>query len=314
MRRVLIGSESTPGTTVTVDTALRAVANLKVEAEKVMPDEDIGSLAPARNYVATYKGTGDLEMDGYYDGLPYVLSMALGSAASVSGGSPEYTWTFDIPEDAANDFETFTVEYTDGADHIVQGSDVFATSLEISGEAGEAVVFKAELETGKVAYPAALSATPSNPTNVNPVLMAHTSLYIDDAYGSIGGTQVNELISFNWKLDGLQHHKLYAGSYWPTGRGNDKWEITLELVLECEISKVQSEKDKLFTSALSAIRLRSYYNTQQNLIIDGMYVLTEVDTLDDRDGNNIIKLVYKGQKDTSNNTGTVVLESLVGAL
>jgi hypothetical protein len=39
-----------------------------------------------------------------------------------------------------------------------------------------------------------------------------------------------------------------------------------------------------------------------------------VSELDDRDGNNIIKLKYSGQKDGSGNTGNLIINSALAAL
>ncbi len=135
--------------------------------------------------------------------------------------------------------------------------------------------------------------------------MSETNIYIDDTFGSIGSTVMNELISFNWKLSGLQHQKQFAGSAFPNGRGNDKWETTLEIVAEIENSKVESEKDKLHTNDLTAIRIRALAedaggsNIDWYVNIDGLYYLSDVSTIDDRDGNNIVTLTYVGQKSGS---------------
>lgn len=313
-RQIIIGAEATPGDGATPDVALRAVAELRAVADKVIPDEDIGSFAPARNYLATLKAEGNLKMDAYYEHAPYLVSMAMGQGG-VSGASDPYTWTFELPDTTPDDFQTYRVEFTDGADHVVRADDVFATSLTISGEAGGPVMIEAELSGGAVTFPSALGATLTplaQPTAAN---MSQVTMWIDNGYGTIGTTQMGELISFNWKLEGLQHHKQFAGALYPNGRGHDKWDVTLEIVAEMENGVIEGEKDKLLSAGgISAIRIRSSASSNDRLTIDGVYIVTEVDNLDERDGNNIVKITYKAQKDSSDNVPSIVIITNLAAL
>lgn len=312
-RRILIGKETVSGTAVTVDTALRAVANLKPVADKVQVEEDIGTFAQARHYLASYHAEGDLEMTGYYEHLPYPVSMALGTYGTPTDlGGGLYEWHFWLPNDVANTFATFTLEYTDGADHIVKADDVFATALQISGTAGEGWELNDDLVGAEVTLPAAVSASPATPTATS-VRMADTKLYIDGAYDDLGNTEVDVLVSFDWKLENYQHQKMFAGTLYPTGRGNDKWQVTLELILEVEDADVEVEINKILTTTESAIRIEAT-SGDYSATIDGNYFLSEVDTLDDRDGNNIIKLTYLAQKDSSDNTGEVKIVTSLAAL
>jgi hypothetical protein len=312
-RSVILGLEAVPGDAATPDVALRATASLRAVVDKIIPDEDIGSFAPSRHYIAAKHGEGNLEMDGYYEHAPYPISMALG-AGSVSGVSDPYTWTWTLPDGTAPTFATYRLEYGDGDDHIVSVNDVFATSLEISGEAGKAVMIKADLTGGSVTFPAALGASLTVPATVTPILMGETKLYMDTAFESIGGTEVAALISFNWKLENLQHAKQFAGALYPTGRGNDRWEITLELIVEIGNATIETMKDKLLTTDLAAIRVESSASANDSLTLDGMYALMELDSLDDRDGNNIIKMTYRAMKDSSGNLPSVVCVTNLAAL
>lgn len=312
-RQVIVGLESEAGTGVTPDIALRAVAGLKAVPDKVVVEEDIGSFAPGRHYIGSLKAEGSLEMDGYYEGAPVPVAMAMG-AGEKTGEEAPYSYAFELPDDTPDDFATWTVEYTDGADHVVHAEDCFATGLEISGEAGQSWMFKPDLVGGAVTFPAALGASLTPPAATS-ILMADTTLYIDDAYAGIGTTDVAELISFSWKLESLQHQKQFAGSLYPSGRGHDRWQTTLEVILEVENTVFEAEKDKLLSTAQSAIRIEALAEdaggegVDYSATIDGMYMLADIDTLDDRDGNNIIKLVYKGEKDSSDNTGGITIVS-----
>lgn len=310
-REILIGKQASAGTAVPVDVALRAVANFKAVPDKIMPDEDIGSYAPSRHYIGSLKGEGDFDFDGYYEHAPYPVSMALGEETPTGG--PQYSWTWDLPDATANTFALYTMEYTDGVNHIVKSLDVFATGLEIVGEAGQSWMITPELVGANTYFPNVVTGSPTPPATVTPILMAETSLYMDDDYDDIGSTEMDELISFNWKIENLQHQKLFAGSLYPTGTGNDKWETTLELVVEIDNSKIESEKDKLLTTGETAIRIKAD-NATDSFTIDGMYILQEVDTLDDRDGNNTVKMVYKGQKGSEGDTGQLVISCDLASL
>lgn len=310
-RLFLIGLQTVAGTGVNVDVALRTKGSFKAVPEKVVVDEDIGSYAPARHYIGALRGEGSLDWPGYFEHAPYIVSMALGDGAVVAG-APD-TWTFAIPDTTPDTFALYTVEYTDGGNHIVRCIDVFATALEISGEAGKAWIFKPTLVGGTVTFPAAVSATVAPPVGVNNILMADTKVYLDATYAGIGVTEMPMLVSFSWKLENFQHQKQFAGSLAPSGRGNDKWKITLELIMEVEHAVFESEKEKLLTTAQTAIQIKADPGTP-DMTIKGMFMLNEIDSLDDRDGNNIIKCTYLGEKDASNNTGSIVITTELNAL
>lgn len=315
-RVVIVGLEATPGDGATPDVALRAKMALRAMPEKIQVDEDIGSYAPARHYIGSLKAEGELTMDAaYYEGAPYPVSMALG-APSTAGAADPWTHTFALPNATTAAFRTYRAEYSDGNNHIVRADDTFAKALEISGEAKKAWVIKATLTGGSTTFPAALGASLSPIAAPTDILMADTVLKIDTTWANIGTTTVGVLISFNWKLEELQHEKFFAGSLYPTGRGNNKWKVTLELIVEIDNATVEAEKDKLLTGALSAIRIEAIDagNADDSAQINGMYYLSEVDTLDDRDGNNIVKMIYIGQRDTLGNTGAVVIETNLAAL
>src|SRR3990172_5939801 len=136
-RQVLAGLQTLAGSGVNVDTVLRATCSLRPLATKIHPDEDIGSFASARHYVAGIRPEGSIIMDGTYEQCLVLLAMGLGTVTPSAG--PPYTWTFDLPDVTAdlNAFSLWTVEYTDGGNHVIRAVDVFAKSLTISGEAGK---------------------------------------------------------------------------------------------------------------------------------------------------------------------------------
>src|SRR5262245_35270599 len=159
-RKVLIGKETTPADGATPDVALRAIATLKATVDKRVPEEYIGSFAPRRHYIASIMAEGRLQFrDLYYEHSPYPVSMAMG-AGTVAGTVDPYTYTFTLAGTAGPPtFATYRMEYTDGGNHIVRADDVFATALEISGEAGGPIAINATVVGASVTYPAAVGAT-----------------------------------------------------------------------------------------------------------------------------------------------------------
>lgn len=311
-----IGKETTPGTGVAVAVALRVTeGNLRPAVDKVVVEENIGSFAPPRHYIGSVMAEGSITQDGIFEQAPYMCALALGAGSVGAPAGGIYPWTFTWPDATAPTPYTVTAELTDGVNHVVKATDTFATGLEISGEAGQSWQFKDELTGGNTTLPAALSASPAMLAPVTSILMADTVLSIDPLYANIGTTPCPVLISFTWKLENLMHSKLFAGALYPTGRGFDRWEITLEVVVEMENSVVETTKDKVLTTDTVAIRLMANPSgAGQDFKIDGSYFLQEISDLDDRDGNSTIKMTFKGVKDALGNTGLILANSTLAVL
>lgn len=316
LRRVLLGQEAagSHGVGVDPDIALRAIGSLKAVADKRVVNEDIGCLAPARSYLGSIRAEGSLDMEAAtYQQIPYMIAMALGDVEA-TGSDVECIWNWPWPCGTAPTFATYTMEYTDGGSWIVRATDVFATGLTITGEAGAAWQVVADIVGGEVTYPTTLTdpLVPLDPT-MNEILMGHTSLWADTAYDDIGTTPVTDAhISFNWKLENLQHQKLFGGSMYPTGRGNDKWAISLEIVIETENAVALSERANHITDLTqSAIRIQSSLVVFPGVTwiarIDGNYMLDDVSSLDERDGNNIVTLTYRGEMSPDSDTGAIYI-------
>lgn len=312
-RQVVIGLQASAGTGVVPDFALHGMLDIKANVDKIKPDEDIGSFAPSRHYIGSIMPEGTLKNDAMvYEEFPHYVAMAMGTETPSGGGSP-YTWAWALPDTTPNDFVLYSVEYTDGGTWVTRAIDVFGTGLTISGEAGQAWKVEVPLTGGEITYPTALTGTPSALGTNSTVRMADTLCYMDDSWAGIGVTEMAELISFSWKLESLQHSKLFAGSLYPSGRGNDKWGVTLEVIAEVENAVIAVERALHLNTTLSAIRIKATSGAF-SATIDGMYFLQDAATLDQRDGNNTIKLTYTGQKDGSDNTGNITILSSLAAL
>lgn len=316
-RQVLVGKQTVAGTGVNVDVALHATSSVQPMVDKIHPEEDIGSFAPSRHYIGSIRPQGQLVLpDAVYEEILIPLSMALGEPTPSAG--PPYTWTFTLANTTASGLLAFclwTLEYTaDVNTYLVRAEDVFAKSLTIEGVAGKGWKVTADLDGGEVTLPAALSATPAIDDTVTPIRMAETLLYVDTTWAGIGVTNVEELIQFTWKLEEYQHAKQFAGSLYPNGRGNGRYKMTLELILEVSAPEAQTFADAILATTQYAVQIKGLVDANDSCKINGMYMVEEVSTLDDRDGNNTIKITLLGEKDASDNTGAVVVVTDVAAL
>lgn len=311
-----IGKQTTLGTAVPVTVALRVTeGNLRPLVDKIEVEENVGSFAPPRHYIGSVMAEGSVTQDGIYEQAPYMCAMALGVGSVGAPVSTIYPWTFLWPDATTPTPYFVTAELTDAVNHVVKAADVFSTDLEISGEAGQSWQFKNSLTGGETTLPAAVSASPALLAPVISIRMADTVLSIDPLWANIGTTACPVLISFTWKLENLTHNKLFAGSLWPTALGFDRWQITLEVVVEMENSVVETTKDKVLTTDTVAIRLMANPSgAGQDFKIDGSYMLSEIGDLDDRDGNTTLKMTFKGQKDALGNTGLILANSTLAVL
>lgn len=308
LREVLIALQGAAGTADTVDVALHATCSLKPNVTKIHPEEDIGSHAPERHYVAQVMPEGNLTMENaVYEEIVYPIAMALGEETPSTGNGDPFTWAWVLPDSTSPTIVLFTVEYTDGGTYVTRGEAIFAKSLTISGEAAQGWSVEAELTGGEVDLPGSVSASPTPLATATQIRMAETLLKVDAAWANVGDTTVEELISFNWKLEDLLHAKQFAGDVSPNSRGSAKWKTTLELVLEVAAAEAQAFADAVLVRTQFAVRIVASVDGNDSATIDGMYMVESVDSIDDRDGNNTIKVTLMGEKDASDNTGGITV-------
>lgn len=325
-RQVGVGLQGSVGSSVVIDTNLRATCSLNIVSTKHQPDEYIGQHGPGRHIRTESHGEGSLVMDAVYEQILYPITMAMG-IVSPTGGADPYTWTFLLPFRISpiTLISPFTLEYIDsgpsngggdgGGTHVVRMVDTFATALTISATAPDSWQVEAALSGRAVDLPDSLSGNPEPDHAIVPIKMGQTTLHVDDLYANIGDTLVEEFISFNWKLEGNYHSKQWAGSMNPNGWGAGGWKTTLELILEASAVEAQAFEDAILTEAMFAVRVKGYVDANDNCNIDGMYYVASVDPLDDRGGNNTLKITLLGAKDTlSANAGGITVVTRIGAL
>ena len=317
MRMLGIGLQGATGTAVYPDILLHATCELKPKVTKVHVQEDIASFAPQRHYVAAVEAEGSIKMDATYEELVYLLAMAL----NYDEPSGSYLWEFALPYQTQASTYLFTLEFQDAGPYDKSGAytirttDTLGTGLTISGVAGEGWQVEMPIGARKIEYIDKISDNINSALDetVTPIKMAETTVQIDSAYGSIGGTTVEELISFNWKIEDLKHMKKFAGSLYPNGHGYGRWKTTLELVMDIN-AEVLTLADAALATTQFAVRVKGYVDATDYCYIDGVYMVEDVATLDSRDGNNIMKFTLLGEKDDSDNVGLISLQNDISAL
>lgn len=315
-RQVCMAVQAATGSAQTVDTLFRGTCDLRPVVTKIHPEEYIGSYAPTRHYIGQIKGEGTLKMDATYEQILIPLSMAMPYVDPTGS----YVWAWPWPYTTSPSTYLWTIEYIDsgpvngGGSYVVRMIDVFATDLTISGVAGEGWQVECSLTGGVIDLPDTLSSNVALDETVTPIKMAETTLHIDSTYAGIGTNTTEELISFNWKMEGLKHGKQFAGSLYPNSKGYGRWKVTLELVLEVGAAEAQAFADAVLATTQFAVRIKGYVDANDYCYIDGMYEVEEVSPLDDRDGNNIIKVTLLGEKDSSDNTGVITVQTDIDAL
>ena len=317
MRMLGIGLQAATGTAIIPDVLIHATCELKPKDTKIHPQEDVSSYAPVRHYVGAVEAEGTIKMDATYGELVYLLAMAM----PYDEPSGTYLWEFPLPYQTDPATYLFTLEFQDAGPYDSSGAytlrvtDMIGTGLTISGTAGEGWQVEMPIAGRALDYITNISdnINAAMDESVTPIKMAETTLQIDSAYGSIGTTPVEELISFNWKLEDLKHVKRFAGSLYPNAHGYGRWKTTLELVLDIN-AEVLTLGDAVLATTQFAVRIKGYVDANDYCYIDGVYMVEDISTLDDRDGNNTIKVTLLGEKDSSDNVGLVSLQNDIAAL
>lgn len=309
LRKIQLGLEGTPGTAVPASAKLMGMmlrAPLK-DREIVQPDDERGSLAAAhRSYAALYQwGPAALEGDVTFEDFMYLLGMAVCTypEPTLPGGAVStrlHTFTPNLA--TPNTPDTFTLEFGDNQEQY-EAEHVFATSLEISGVMDQALRFAAQI-VGRQLTTTNFTAALADRV-VESALAAKTSLYMDDAGGSIGSTQKQvTLIDWTWRLPAhftvkkRQDGNLYFSSY-------SEVKMKPEIELLCEFnSGVATLRDKYVAETRQLVRLKTVGSLieaalYKYLQIDGAYKIMEFDTLDERDGSDIVRIRLAGEYDST---------------
>lgn len=177
-------------------------------------------------------------------------------------GSTAKTWTF-TPSQTTDDLDTYTAEYGSNI-HAWRGSFVVLRSLELTmpetGGMWTLAVDATGNSFGSNTFTSSGSVTLD--TSPSPLLGAFTKVYIDDAAGSIGGTQVTgALRKGSVKIEQVVDYKILDGdgfAYDAVGRGERMTDVTLsfEQTTASRNEVLQYLKNHVTVPAMRYVRLQ----------------------------------------------------------
>jgi hypothetical protein len=325
LRKLLLGLETTAGTEVDTDTMWRGQATLDPGDQIEIPDEDLGQLVPKlRSYIPHYEPTIELdETPATFEQLPIILAMALEAtttgAADTGTGASGIIYQFDLANTTQQIPATFTAECGDN-----QREDVItylhATEFELSGASGEAVMMSATLR-GRQASDGTFTTSVSAPT-VEEILFNKGVLTIDDAGGTIGTTtKANTLLGFSVGGNtGIVAIEAADGAVYFSTIDAVGAELEGELTFrhdatgEAELNLARAEAARLvrLVFAGSALGTAGGAYTYKTLQISMAIQYTEVPSLDDQDGNDVITLPFRVIDSDSTQFQVIVVNEVAG--
>lgn len=232
--------------------------------------------------------TGEITATATYEHLLFPLCGLFG-APTPQGASAPYTWNFDAPLKSSVNPQLYTAEFgTPGMSYRLRNTVI--SNLTLSGEAGEPVESKFEMQASKLT-PQALTSALSLPV-VTPLSMTQASLFMDDWSGTIGTTQIQKaLAKFELSVETGRHLKVFDGNE-AAGWGDEEWEVKLALTLETT-TEVKALFDSMTSSVLKKlIRLKFTKGTSELSIDFAGASVGEVEFPSDRDGNAVIDLEF----------------------
>lgn len=318
--------ESPRGTLTAATFRMIGTLGMKLNQKFYRPDDlETGRLSSfERSHVVSEEAELPFASEANYEQLGYLLGMAI--RGGVAGGSPAdslYTYTYAPNLTGASALDTRSIEYGDDVQAFVS-TFCFAKDLELSWSLEDVVKVKAALCGQSVATQAFTSAI-SNPVTLSPIITGTGKLYIDTSWASMVGVAPTAvaatLVDGSFKVVQGQTGIKYAdGAIHYTDIAEKKRHVELNLTLAFTSGVAgyfanykASPQTKMFVGIKFTGPLVGV-SSHAELDLFGAYVIDDYDTLDERDGQDIVKLKLVSEYDV---TGTaewqVVLKNGVSA-
>jgi hypothetical protein len=313
LRRLQLGKEATPGTAVASTALLDFNGTIKDDRELIFPDEAIGYL-PGRTRTYTGKYGASLEMEGplSFEQFPYILDASVAGATPTSDGTGSgmiYVYTFPTTTATpSTDLFTYTIE---GGDNVAAEEMEFSyiDNFSLSGRFGEAWNLSA---TWKARQCSTSTFTPSSDvtvTTVESVLFTKTKLYVNATTDTIGTTEIaGSLIEAELSVDtGWSEKPVASGNLYFNDVKMIAPEILLTITMEHDSNSI-AQKDAWRAETARLIRLNIFGTalasagttyTYKTVNIDLAGKWESWDKIDEIDGNDITKGVFRARYDTT---------------
>jgi hypothetical protein len=318
-----VGVQSAFGTNVAA-TAKLAVPRIEFDetGARAVPPIARGLMIRNRGYetvTAFATAVSIPEAPVYYEQLQtYFNSFIKGGVTGTGGGAP-YTWTFarSLTADPALKYLTLERRVKDfSTNEDVEVGDVVFNQMTFRYAERELLRFTAQGFGRKNDDTSTLTAGQSLPTPEF-AASALSKVYIDDAWASLGGTQITtQVIGFEWSM----HNG--AMPYWTAdARANLDYSVlvhnaeqmSMELRLTClmDPTRYATEKAKAQSQGLRAVRLQVSGTSSRDLKIDGLYKYAKPDILmlGSQDGQVIVVLELEEATDGTNFMQAIVVNA-----
>jgi len=277
-----LGKETTRGTPVAATNRL-LIDSLSVDPGAVThkPTPAVGTLTrqgptSITRKLAQLKAAGPLS----FEQIGYFLGMGVKGAVAATGGPPLYTYTYNPDEISDPAPDTYTIERrlsdmlaTPGYDDI-EMEYCFARQLTISGAEGEEAVWQIAADiVGRQVSSTTLTPAIGVPA-VEEILVYKTSLYIDNTWAALGGTQISgQLLDFTLTYDtGLKElfcpdGNLYFSRYTFAGAPGRSKGASLDLTMLVDTQMV-AERTKAQAGATRFVRLKATGSSSREVALD----------------------------------------------
>lgn len=312
LRQIQLNREDVQGTATSDFTPWRGTGTLEDIRTVVFTEEDIGIFGGVdRQYVPKTGGQLVLESTpATFEQLPHIFDGGLYMTTSTTDASAAKIRTYTLPISSSDvkestDLQTFSIKAGDN-NEVEKASFGFVSEFSLSGQAGEALMVTATIETRTVSTDNDGFETVSIPT-VEEILFSKGQFYVDATDTDFGVTEVsNTLISADLNVKtGWQAVDAANGQSYFAFLKQVQPEIVLDVVFEHNASAA-AEKSAWRAGTARLIRLKftgtalsdtdagATYDTK-TLIINLAGKWEKFEKLDERDGNDIVAGTFRAR-------------------
>lgn len=326
LRKVQIGLESSSGTAVAATAIYRGQAAIDDQSNPVFPVEDVGYLSGTdRAYIPKkVVNVTFTSHEATFEQLPYHLAAGIKNVVDgvANGGTSNgYVYAYPLATTAQPTVKSYTIEAGDNnqAEEVEYAQ---CRSFSLSGAPGEAIMLTADWygrQRTKTTF------TSLSLTAVEEILFQNTKLYIDAVSGTAGATQAtNTMLGFElnvttgmtpvWTGDG-QLYFSFSKTVQP--------EVLLTVTFEHDAVGVARRDDfaagtarlvRLLTTGTALTGSGGTYTTKA-LQIDMAAKIDSIETIDEIDGNDIVRVTFRARySTTSSSFATITVCNTLAAL
>jgi len=300
-----LGRETTKGTAVAATTRWVGMTTLDPNEPRLYPQIQNGLLLQnkATAPIAKKATNFSLEADLSFEQLLHVLNMCFFGLTTGTGAGADKTWTFNPTFTADPGLNSFTLQkrMTDGSTNWDERvAYAMGKSFEISGAIGENTKLSMDGFGRPIELATAITGAIAVPT-VNFVPVSLWKVYVDDAFGGLGGTQLlGTLYGFRFNFTSMAQPKDYIDGRADlsfSSHGIKAGYFTLELQGEFQ-AQLAAEQAKARSALQRFIRLEATgaalgaSNYKITIDLCAGYEEGLFDSDGDRDGNDSVTLSY----------------------